>query len=85
MITTVQLDKRTKAKLDNLKIHNRESYNDLILRLIGGSSPSKASRESLIETISVLSDSETMKRLSKALNEKAEGKSIEEIEKELKL
>lgn len=82
MITTVQLDKKTKARLDNLKIHSRESYNDLILRLIEGGSPSKASRESLIETIEILSDPEIMKRLSNALSEEG-GKSLEDLEKEL--
>lgn len=31
---TVAIDETTKKKLDNMKITKRESYNDLILRLI---------------------------------------------------
>ena len=84
MITTIQLDKRTKSMLDSLKIHSRETYNELILRLIERGSPFKASRESLVETIEILSDPETMKRLSKSLSEKG-GKSLEELEIELDL
>ena len=88
MITTIQLDKITKEKLDSLKVHNRESYNELILRLISGNSPEKASRESLIETIEVLSDPVAMKNIAEALKsvERGEpGVSWEEIKKELDL
>ena len=88
MITTIQLDKKTKEKLDILKIHNRESYNELILRLMEGNSPAKASRESLIETIEVLSDPVAMRNIAEALEsiERGEpGISLEELEKELGL
>jgi hypothetical protein len=87
-ITTIQLDKKTKGKLDSFKIHNRESYNELILRLISGHSSEKASRESLIETIEVLSDPEAMGNIAKALKEIESGEpgvSLEELEKELGL
>jgi len=84
MISTIQLDKKTKEKLDNLKIHNRETYNELLLRLLENNSPTSASRESLIETLEVLSDSELMKGISEALNEE-EGIFIEDLEKELRL
>jgi len=84
MISTIQLDKKTKEKLDNLKIHNRETYNELLLRLLENNSPISASRESLIETLEVLSDSELMKGISEALNEE-EGIFIEDLEKELRL
>lgn len=82
MISTIQLDKKTKEKLDNLKIHNRETYNELLLRLLESNSPTNASRESLIETIEVLSDPEVMRGISEALNEE-EGISLEDLEKEL--
>jgi len=82
MISTIQLDKKTKEKLDELKIHNRETYNELLLRLLENNSPTSASRESLIETLEVLSDPEVMKGISKALNEE-EGVFLEDLEKEL--
>ena len=88
MITTIQLDIKLKAKLDSLKIHHRETYNDLISRLINNCSPAKASRESLIETIEVLSDPEMMRGIAEALQEIEKGEigvSWEEIKKELDL
>lgn len=88
MITTIQLDKKLKEKLDSLKIHKRETYNELISRLIDGGSLVNASRESLIETIEVLSDPEAMRNIAEALEriDKGEyGTTIEEVEKELGL
>ena len=34
MSTTIQIDEKIKAKLDELKMHRRESYNELIEKLI---------------------------------------------------
>ena len=84
MISTIQLDKKTKEKLDKLKVHKRETYNELLLRLLENNSPTSTNRESLMETLEVLSDPELMKGISEALNEK-EGISIEDLEKELGL
>ena len=39
MITTIQIEDKLKDKLDKLKIHHRESYNELIMRLVSGCSP----------------------------------------------
>ena len=86
MITTIQFNKNTKKKLDNLKIYNRESYNELILRLLEGNSSVNASRESLIETIEILSDPNMMKGIADSLKrvEKGDfGTSLEKLEKEL--
>ena len=86
MISTIQLDKKTKQKLDNLKIHNRETYNELLLRLLENNSPTNASRESLIETIEVFSDPAIMRNIAESLEEIRKGEygtSLEEIEKEL--
>jgi PHD/YefM family antitoxin component YafN of YafNO toxin-antitoxin module len=86
MITTIQLNKHTKKKLDSLKIYNRESYNELILRLLEGNSSVNASRESLIETIEILSDPNIMRSIADSLKrvEKGDfGTSLEELEKEL--
>ena len=87
MITTIQIDNKLKEKLDNLKIHHRETYNELISRLISNCSPQKMSKESLIETIEVLSDPETMRNIAEALEDyqKGKGKSLRAIEKELEL
>ncbi len=47
MVTTVQIDECMKKRLSGLKIHRRESYNDLISRLIDSCSSETASRDSL--------------------------------------
>ncbi len=88
MITTIQLDNKLKEKLDKLKIHHRESYNELITRLIENCSPSKMDKESLIETIEVLSDPKTMREIAEALeriNKGDLGTPIEEVRKDLGL
>jgi hypothetical protein len=82
MVTTIQVDESLKNSLDSLKIHPRESYNDLIKRMIVSCSPANASRESLIETIEILSNPETMKNIQIALQQIG-GKTLTEIEKEL--
>jgi hypothetical protein len=88
MITTIQLDNKLKEKLDSLKIHHRETYNELIQRLITNCSPSKMDKESLVETIETLSDPDEMKEIAEALEEfnaGKRGKTLIEIRKELKL
>jgi len=82
MMTTIQLDSRVKKQLDFLKIHQRETYNELLERILEGCSPSKFDKESLIETIEVLSDPETMKNLSEALSSD-KSISLEDLKKEL--
>jgi predicted transcriptional regulator len=86
MVTTIQIDENLKAKLDNLKVHHRETYNELIYRLINNCSPINADRESLIETIEVLSDPEIMAGIARGLRDFKEGKfkSFEQIKKEMK-
>ena len=84
MVTTIQLDDNIKRKLDNLKIHKRESYNELIARMIESSNPKNFDKESLIETIEILCDPETMKNLKEALSEK-ESISWEKIKSKNKL
>jgi predicted transcriptional regulator len=32
--TTVQIDRSLKARLDNMKLHSRESYNDVLERIL---------------------------------------------------
>ncbi len=35
MATTIQIDERTKRLLDKLKIHHRQSYNEIIAEMAG--------------------------------------------------
>ncbi|MEK0337644.1 MAG: hypothetical protein QQN41_09455 [Nitrosopumilus sp.] len=81
MITTIQLDTKLKQKLDSLKVHHRESYNELISRLVDNSG-ANFDRESLLATVEVLSDPELIKGISEALIEKG-GIFIDDLEKEL--
>ncbi|MHB1813085.1 MAG: DUF7557 family protein [Thermoplasmataceae archaeon] len=85
MVTTIQIDEKVKAKLDTLKIHRRESYNELISRLINFSSPENVSRETLIETLEILSDSEFLKGIERGIQDIEAGKirPLSEVRKEL--
>ena len=86
--TTIQIDKNIKASLDKLKIHHRETYNELLDRLINNTNPTNADRESLIATIEVLSDPNLMKDLAEALKRTSKGDygtSLEDLKKELGL
>jgi len=77
MVTTIQIDEKLKSKLDALKVHHRETYNELISRLINNSSPVNADRESLIETLEVLSDPEMMAGIAEGLRDFREGRFVE--------
>ncbi|MBS3099984.1 hypothetical protein J4463_02095 [Candidatus Pacearchaeota archaeon] len=87
MVTTIQIEEKLKDKLDKLKVHHRESYNDLIVRLINSFSPNNFDKESLIETIEILSDPDTMRAIAESLEEYEKGRGIEffKLKKELKL
>jgi len=75
METTIRLDINIKKRLDLLKIHSRESYNDVIARIIGENR--KIDEESLKETIEVLSDPETMRDIAEALEDYEKGRFVE--------
>jgi len=83
MVTTIQIDEKVKSKLDKLKVHYRESYNELIERVI--ESYSKEDKESLVETIEIMSDPETMRDIAKAMDDYRKGrfKDLEQVEKDL--
>ena len=86
--TTIQIDKEIKSNLDKLKIHHRETYNELLDRLINNTNPVNADRESLIATIEVLSDPELIKGLSESLKRTSQGDygtPLEDLQKELGL
>ena len=85
MVTTIQIDNELKERLNRLKIHPRESYNDLISRLIDSYSPDVASRESLIETLEIFSDPEMMRGIARGLEDIKTGraKALKQINGEL--
>ena len=87
MVTTIQLDEKLKDRLDKIKIHHRETYNDLIIRILSSYSPKNADKDSLVETIEILSNPETMRDIAEALEEYEKGKGIEfsKLKKELNL
>lgn len=88
METTIRLNLSVKNQLDQLKIHPRETYSDVIKRIVNGLNPRGVDRESLIETIEILSDPEAIRSIAEALEEINKGnKGIfwEEMKKELDL
>lgn len=76
METNIRLTTDIKRKLDSMKIHSRESYNDVIARVIGNIKK-KIDEESLRETIDVLSDPETMRDIAEALEDYERGRFVE--------
>ncbi|PIN93995.1 hypothetical protein COU54_00785 [Candidatus Pacearchaeota archaeon CG10_big_fil_rev_8_21_14_0_10_31_24] len=84
MVTTIQLDEKTKEMLDKLKVHYRESYNELLRRMILSYS-NNSSNDNLIETLEVISDPNTMREIAKGIEsyESGKGKSIKQLRKEL--
>lgn len=85
VITTIQIDTDLKERLEKLKVHRRETYNELLVRLISQNSPQNLDRESLLETIEVLSDPEMMRGIARGLEDFREGNvyTFDEIKKEI--
>lgn len=73
MDTTIKVKDKTRAKLENLKIHPKETYNDVIERLM------RTQNDDL--------DLQTIKNLKKSLDDLEKGKvySLKQVEKELGL
>jgi predicted transcriptional regulator len=69
MVTSIQLNNKTKSKLDNLKIFPKESYDDVVKRLINMAEDDEG----------VLSE-QTVKDLEKALDEVKRGKFVSHAE-----
>lgn len=88
METTIRLNNSVKKKLDSIKIHPRESYNEVIARMVGKCKKLDVGEESLKETIEILGDPESMRDIAESLEEINKGNlgtSLEEFEKELGL
>lgn len=64
MKTTIQIDKKVKNKLESLKVHPKESYNEIIERLISIS----YDEEELSE--------EALKNIEESLKQIKQGKTI---------
>lgn len=75
MVTTIQLDEKTKHKLEELKSYSRETYNDVIERLIR----SKEEEERLSPT--------TIKNIESSLDDIKKGRiySTGQVKKKLNL
>jgi predicted transcriptional regulator len=73
MVTTIQLDEKTKEELEKVKLFPRETYNEVIIRLIMTSQEETELSE------------ETIKNIEKALDDVKKGRlySTEEVRKEL--
>ncbi len=86
MATTIQLDEKTKEMLDKIKVHHRESYNELLRRIIEVYS-SGEDRESLVETLEIVSDPEAMREIAGGVEayESGKGKSVKKLRGELGL
>lgn len=84
MVTTIQLNENTKEMLDKMKMHHRESYNELLQRLIEVFARG-ANREGLVETLEIVSDPDAMRELAEAMEdyEASRGKSLKQLRKEL--
>jgi len=76
METNIRLTIDIKRKLDSMKIHSRESYNDVIARVIGNMKKN-IDEESLRETIDVLSDPEAIRDIAEALEDYERGRFVE--------
>jgi len=73
MDTTIKVKDKTRTKLENLKLHSKETYNDVIERLM------RTQDDEL--------DLQTIKNLRKSLADIEKGKiySLKQVEKELDL
>ena len=71
--TTITIDLRVKRLLDNLKRVRRESYNDVLTRVLP-KSEAHIDSESLHETIEILSDPETMASLARSMEDVRNGR-----------
>jgi len=88
MITTIQINGSLKERLNKLKIHHRETYNELIERIINEFSKNMIDKESLNETLEIMSDPQAMRDIAEASERIQKGDlgiSLEEVKKELGL
>lgn len=80
-LKTIQIGVELKNKLDARKVHSRESYNEVISKLIN-KTPEYDS-ESMMETIEILSDPEALRDIARGLEDIKAGRvyTLEEVRK----
>lgn len=71
--TTITIDLNVKKILDRLKRARRESYNDVLSRVLSNSK-NNVDVDSLQETVEILSDPDTMARLAKSMDDVRRGR-----------
>jgi predicted transcriptional regulator len=76
MVTSIQLENKTKTRLEKMKIFSKESYDDVVNRLINS-----------VEDDEGILSKQTIKDIEKALKEVKKGKFIphEEVKRKLGL
>lgn len=71
MEKTIKVSSNVKLMLDKLKVHHRESYNELLQRLI---TSFKEEKESLVDTLEIMSDPDLMRSLAQGMEDYNKGK-----------
>jgi len=66
--TTITIDLKVKSLLDRLKRARRESYNDVLNRVLP-TAEKAADVEGLQETIDIMSDPDTMRQLARSVED----------------
>lgn len=74
--TTITVNLKVKKMLDSLKRARRESYNDVLSRVLP-TADSNDDVESLRETAAILSDPDTMARLAKSMDDFKHGRLVD--------
>ena len=84
MVTTIQLDEKTKAQLDKIKVHYRETYEELIRKLINVYMNNYA-KEELIETLEIISDPDEMREIAEGIEayRAGKGKTLKQLREEI--
>jgi hypothetical protein len=84
MVTTIQIHEKTKALLDKIKVYHRETYDELVRRLMNFYSKNK-DNEAVEETLEIISDPEAMREIAEGLEayESGKGKSLKKLREEL--
>jgi len=77
METTIRLNNSVKKELDSIKVHSRESYNEVIARMIDKCKNLNVDEESLKETIEILSDPKALRDIAEAFDDFEKGKFVE--------
>jgi len=72
MVTTIQINEQTKAQLQKLKIHERESYNAVLERVLPKEKLGE-DIESLKETLEILSDPIILRDIAQGMKDIEDG------------